>query len=402
MGNVVIFGVIILNKENNFLKTLFMIFSYLAVAAVAMSVAFVLAVKYFGGVSKLDQLEQVIAQQFVGEADKTAMEDAAAHAMVGALGDRWSYYIPASEYEAYRQQMNNSYVGIGVTISLREDKYIDILQVDPNGGAKEAGVVPGDVLVKAEGKDIAEIGLDGATEIIRGEENTTVSITVKREGEEKTFCVTRKTINVTVAKGQMLEDNIGLIKIANFDDRCAKETISEIQKLVNDGAKALIFDVRFNPGGYRHELVELLDYLLPEGDLFKSVSSGGKEEVDTSNKKCLEIPMAVLVNGESYSAAEFFAAALEEYDWAITVGEPTCGKGYFQTTIQLNDGSAVGLSVGKYFTPKGVSLAEVGGLKPKIAEKVDEKTAADIYAGILAPEKDPQIQAAVKALKKGK
>lgn len=178
MGNVVISGVIILNKENNVLKTLFIILSYLAVAAVTMSVAFVLAARYFGGVSKLDQLEQVIAAQFIGEADKTAMEDAAAHAMVESLGDRWSYYIPASEYEAYRQQMNNSYVGIGITISLREDQYIDILQVDPNGGAKEAGLLPGDVLVKVEGKDIAEIGLDGATEIIRGEENTVVSITV--------------------------------------------------------------------------------------------------------------------------------------------------------------------------------------------------------------------------------
>ena len=111
------------------------------------------------------------------------------------------------------------------------------------------------------------------------------------------------------------------------------------------------------------------------------------------------MPMAVIVNGQSYSAAEFFAAALEEYDWAVVVGEQTSGKGYFQNTFQLNDGSAVGLSVGKYYTPKGVSLAEVGGLKPEVGVSVDQQTAAMIYAGLLDPEKDPQIQAAVEALK---
>ena len=113
----------------------------------------------------------------------------------------------------------------------------------------------------------------------------------------------------------------------------------------------------------------------------------------------LYIPMVVLINSGSYSAAEFFAAALEEYDWAVVVGEQTCGKGYFQNTIRLNDGSAVGLSVGKYFTPKGVSLAEVGGLTPEVLVPVDEQTAALIYGDMLAPEEDPQIQAALEALK---
>lgn len=379
---------------------MFMVLSYVAVAAVAVCVAFILTIKNFAGISKLEQLESIIVNQFVGEADKTAMEDAAASAMVGALGDRWSYYIPASEYEIYQQQMNNSYVGIGITISVNEEKYIDIVQVEPNGGAKAVGIAPGDVLIKVEGQDVAEMGVDKASALIRGEEGTDVTLTVSRDGEEKTFTVTRQIISVTVAEGQMLEGNIGLVKIANFDARCAQETIAVIEKLISEGATALIFDVRFNPGGYRHELVDLLDYLLPEGKLFQSVSTDGTEETDTSDKKCLEMPMAVLMNGESYSAAEFFAAALEEYEWAVTVGEATCGKGYFQTTIELNDGSAVGLSVGKYFTPKGVSLAEVGGLKPNVEEKVDADTAADIYAGILSAEKDPQIQAAIKALQR--
>ena len=144
--------------------------------------------------------------------------------------------------------------------------------------------------------------------------------------------------------------------------------------------------------------VELLDYLLPEGDLFRSVSYDGKEEVDTSDADFLDMPMAVLVNGNTYSAAEFFAAALQEYEAAVVVGEPTVGKGYYQQTIPLGDGSAVALSTGKYFTPKGNSLAGKG-ITPTVRVDVDEETAAAIYYGTSKPAEDPQLQAAIKALK---
>ena len=196
----------------------------------------------------------------------------------------------------------------------------------------------------------------------------------------------------------MLEGGIGLVKIDNFDARCAEETITAIEKLRSEGARKLIFDVRNNPGGFAEELVKLLDYLLPEGDLFRSVSFDGKEKVDTSDASFLDMPMAVLVNGNSYSAAEFFAAALQEYEAAVVVGEPTVGKGYYQQTIQLGDGSAVALSTGKYYTPKGNSLAEKG-ITPTVRVDVDEETASAIYYGTLQPADDPQIQAAVKALK---
>ena len=199
----------------------------------------------------------------------------------------------------------------------------------------------------------------------------------------------------------MLEDKIGLVTIANFDERCAEETIAAIEELCNQGATALVFDVRNNPGGYKREMVEVLDYLLPEGALFRTVDYRGREDVDTSDASCLDIPMAVVVNLHSYSAAEFFAAALDEYDAAVIVGEKTFGKGYFQNTYRLSDGSAVTLSVGKYFTPKGNSLAGVG-LTPDVEHIVDEETAALIAAGLVTPEEDPQIIAAVNALKSGK
>lgn len=350
--------------------------------------------------SKLDQLEMLILNYYIADADQTVMEDAAADAMVNALGDRWSYYIPASQYAAHQEQMNNAYVGIGVTISVREDKAgFDVEQVEAEGSAKEAGILPGDIITHVEGQSAAELGTTGAKNLIRGEEGTPVSITVLRDGETLNFAVLRKTIRVTVAEGKLLDGNIGLVSIRNFDERCAEETIAAVESLIQQGAQSLIFDVRNNPGGYKVQMVEVLDRLLPEGVLFRSLDYAGREQVETSDENCLEMPMAVLVNGDSYSAAEFFAAALAEYDWAVVVGEPTTGKGYFQNTFLLSDGSAVGLSIGKYFTPKGVSLAEEGGLQPEILSEVDEKQAALIYAGLLPPEEDPQIQAAVSALR---
>ncbi len=349
--------------------------------------------------TKLQQLEDLILECFIGESDRQVMEDAAADAMVSALGDRWSYYIPASEYQAHMEQMQNAYVGVGISIKEAEDgKGYEITEVEPDGGAKAAGILPGDILTTVDGQSVYSMDMNAVADIVGGKEGTKVTLTVNRDGQAMRFEVTRKTIEVTVATGKMLDNNIGLVTISNFDERCAKETIAAVNSLVKKGAKALIFDVRFNPGGYKTELVEVLDHLLPEGPLFRSVNYTGTESLDESDEKCVELPMAVLVNGYSYSAAEFFAAALVEYDWAVMVGEPTVGKGYFQQTIQLNDGSAVGLSVGKYFTPKGVSLAEEGGLEPEILVEIDQETRAKIYSGLLAPEEDPQIQAAVKAL----
>ena len=350
--------------------------------------------------SKLDQLEAVIEEYFIGESDPTAMEDAAAAAMVASLGDRWSGYIPASEYQDYVDRTRNTYVGVGISIRTLEDGTgFEILRVEPNGPADEAGVKAGDIVVAVFGQRVEGHTASDLSARVKGEAGTTVDLTFLREGEEFTLTIERREIQTIVAEGKMLEDGVGLVSIYNFDFRCAKETIAAIENLLEQGAQKLIFDVRNNPGGYASELVKVLDYLLPEGPLFRSEYYTGEVTVDESDADCLEIPMAVLMNGDSYSAAEFFAAALEEYEAAITVGQPTTGKGYFQTVTKLKDGSAVRLSVGKYTTPNGVSLAEVGGLVPNIAVEVDEETYMSIAAGILEPEKDPQIQAALEALK---
>lgn len=382
-------------------KTIYSILSYVLVAAV--SAVTVLALCMFNQrQDKLDAMQAVIDHYFIGDVDKNKINDAAASAMIEALDDEWSYYMNAEQYKAYQEAMSNTYVGVGITIQLRENQQgYDITEVVPGGPADEAGIKAGDILIGAGGESL--VGNDGSepADLIRGEEGTKVELTVLRDDKELSFNVTRHQLETPVATYQMLPDNIGLVTIENFDQRCAEETIAAIEALREQGATALIFDVRNNPGGYKNEMLKVLDYLLPEGDLFRSVDYRSKEEVIRSKADHLDMPLAVLMNLRSYSAAEFFAAVLSEYDAAVTVGEKTYGKGYFQTAIELSDGSAVNLSIGKYYTPKGESL--VGkGLTPDVEVVVDEETAAKIYAGILEPAEDPQIIAAINALKNGK
>lgn len=396
MGQILFLGGFVLNR---FMKALSYILAF-SLGAFIMTgyIYYRLGGKASTGVSKLDQLETIIDERFIEDVDMTALEDAAADAMVTATGDRWSYYIPASQYASYVEQMQNAYVGIGVTIQPSEEPAgLEVVQVTAGGPAEAAGIQVFDVIVEAEGQNCSEIGMEETRNIIRGEAGTQVQLTINRQGETLEFTVTREKIDVPVATYEVLDSGYGLITISNFDSKCAHETIAAIEELMEQNVKGIVFDVRFNPGGYKHELVEVLDYILPEGPLFRSETYDGKTETDTSDAGHIEIPMAVLVNGDSYSAAEFFAAALQEYDYAIVVGEKTCGKGYFQNTITLSDGSAVALSVGKYFTPNGVSLAGVG-ITPDVTVEVDEDTYAAIYGRALEPSEDPQLQAAISAL----
>ena len=387
-----------MEKKNSLKQDIFRALSYVLVAVLSSMLTLFLAPS--GENQKLAQIRWLIDTYYIGEYAEEDLYDGAAHGMVAGTGDQWSYYIPASEYASYVEQMQNAYVGIGVTITQPEDAEGFLIQkVEPNGGAYEAGILAGDIIIRVEDQDAKQLGTDGAAILIKGAEGSQVSVTVLRGEEELTFSVTRKLVQVEVARGELLPGGIGLVTIANFDDRCSQETLAAIESLRQQDAKALLFDVRFNPGGYRHELEAVLDYLLPEGTIFHAVSYNGEEDKTMSNAECLEMPMAVLVNEDSYSAAEFFAAALQEYGWAKVVGTPTTGKGYFQSTFDLSDGSAVNLSIGKYFTPvKGISLAEVGGLQPDLIEKVDEELYYKLYAGTVTPEADPQIQAAVKLL----
>lgn len=377
-------------------KKVLTVLSYVAVAAAAVALTLCFTAKP-AHYTKLEELADLLEQRFIDGVDRTKMEDAAADAMVNALGDRWSYYIPADEYADYQAQKKNAYVGIGVTIAAKEQGYL-IEKVAEGGPAQEAGLLAGDIIVAVDGTSVVGMDVNEGKQLVQGKAGTKVQITVLRGEEPKEFTVKRATVKTPVATATLLPGNIGLVRIANFNTNCAKETIAAVESLVAQGATALIFDVRNNGGGYAAEMNKVLDYLLPEGDVFRTLDYTGKEEITRSDAKCLEMPMAVLVNGSSYSAAEFFAAALQGWQWGKVVGQKTSGKGYFQVVYELSDGSAVGVSIGKYFTPQGVSLEGVG-ITPDIPVEVTQEQAAAIYAGTLDPMEDPQILAAIAALK---
>ena len=338
--------------------------------------------------AKAAEVQEIIETYFIDDYDEDTLADGAASGMVDATGDEWSYYLSADEVAAYEESMANAYVGVGITIT--ED-------AEAGGMRVEAGIRVGDLLLAVEGEDVLTLGIDGTRNLVRGEEGTHVNMHFSRNGSEYDVSVERRSIETPVVTGELLDENIGYIKIDNFDERSAAETIAFVKDLIGQGAEALLFDVRFNPGGYADELVKVLDYLLPEGDLFRSVDYAGREEVDTSDASCVELPMAVLVNEDSYSAAEFFAAALQEYEWATIVGSQTYGKGNFQTAFYLSDGSMVNLSIGNYYTPGGKSLSETG-VTPDVVVDLDDEQYALLYYNALEQADDPQFQAAIDTL----
>lgn len=378
-------------------KKVLIVLSYVLVAALACG-ATLFFVSASTDYNKLEDLENLILTSFAGDADKTKIEDAAADAMVNAMGDRWSYYIPAAELPSFLENSENAYVGIGVTVQATEDNSgLMVIAVQPGGPAEEAGVQVGDVIIQVDGESAQDRTVTEISAMIKGEEGTVVSITVLRSGEGITMTVARKRMETTVASSKLLNEHVGLVTIQNFDERCADETIAAIKALLNQGADMLLFDVRNNPGGYVDELTKVLDYLLPEGNLIRTVGTDGSDETVTSDADCVKVPMAVLVNENTYSAAELFAVDLSEYGVARIFGQKTSGKGFFQQVFQFSDGSAAGISVGRYYTSQGNNLEGIG-LTPDEEIKLDDESEALLYNGMLEPENDAQLQAALSYL----
>ena len=378
-------------------KKVLIVLSYVLVAALACG-ATLFFVSASTDYNKLEDLENLILTSFAGDADKTKIEDAAADAMVNAMGDRWSYYIPAAELPSFLDNSENAYVGIGVTVQATDDNSgLMVIAVQPGGPAEEAGVQVGDVIIQVDGESAQDRTVTEISAMIKGEEGTVVSITVLRSGEGITMSMTRKRMETTVASSKLLNEHVGLVTIQNFDERCADETIAAIKALLNQGADMLLFDVRNNPGGYVDELTKVLDYLLPEGNLIRTVGTDGSDETVTSDADCVKVPMAVLVNENTYSAAELFAVDLSEYGVARIFGQKTSGKGFFQQVFQFSDGSAAGISVGRYYTSQGNNLEGIG-LTPDEEIKLDDEFEALLYNGMLEPENDAQLQAAMSYL----
>ena len=337
------------------------------------------AMKYLEIKNKLDEY-------YVGTVDEEAVSSAAFAAMVSALGDEWSYYMSPSEYSAYKLYSANQYVGLGITF----DKDVDtgglkIIAVSDGTPADNAGLAAGDIITSIAGQDITDMTVGDARSFLNANLGESVALHVLKGGKDAADVnVNCEVIYNNPVTYKMLGGNVGYVQILNFQSGAAEQAIKAIETLLGQGALGFVFDVRMNPGGLLSELNTLLDYLLPSGTVYITVDESGNQTPVESDSMCLNMPMAVLVNADTFSAAELFAASLQEYNWAEIVGDRTTGKSRSQQTIELSDGSAVHLSTARYLTPLGVDLAEQGGLQPDQAVALTDKGDAQLDAALSA------------------
>lgn len=329
------------------------------------------------------------------DADLGKAADSALSGLVEGLGDRWSYYITPENYQSLKDRRANRYVGIGVTVDYTDERGLRIREVKAGSPAEQAGVLVGEIITAVDGQSVAGEARYNGTSLIGGEEGKEQTLTLlDADGRTRDAVLTLRYIPMPVVTGQLLDNGMGLVTIRNFNTNADKEFRETVNDLTAQGATALLFDLRNDGGGYINELTKMLDFLLPEGDVFRSDPRWGVSSASHSDEGCISLPFGTLVNRDTYSAAELFAAQLRESLGAPIVGEATSGKGYSQNTFPLPNGGALGLSTARYRTGGGVSLIGVG-ITPDISLSLSEEQEAKLSAGTLDPAEDPQLQALI-------
>ena len=343
--------------------------------------------------AKLEEIQKYVDQHFVGEYDEAAVMEAAAEGYVDGLGDQWSYYMSADRYQQYKNDNSDRYVGIGITVNYDDDaNAILVLDVIDNSPADQAEILPMDYIVAVNGEAVADLGYEGAVNALVRDEGVKVNVTMSRNGETTEKTLTCQKVVKQYIFSELLEGNVGYIRITEFSSGAQDGFLAAVENLLSSGADGFVFDVRNNPGGDLNVLISILDRILDKKDLFIEEYQNGQRYTFTSDETGLSYPMAVLCNQHSYSAAEYFAAVLQEYDVATVVGEATTGKGYGQSTIELSDGSAMVLSVIRYYTPEGRSLKESGVTPDQEVTLAEDQMA---LVGRMDPTEDAQLAAAV-------
>ena len=348
--------------------------------------------------AKLEEIQALMETYYLEDIDTEQVEDYLYKGAVAGLGDIYAAYYTEEEYQSLIDSTSGSYYGIGVEISQNMSTgIITISRIFEGSPAEEAGLLPGDVIYKIAGQEVTGEDLNKVVSLIKGEEYTTVSVEVARDGQSGylEFEVERRTIEVPTVESEMLEDNIGYIAITSFDDVTTEQFMTALDTLESQGMEALIVDLRNNGGGLVSSVCAILDRLLPEGLIvYTEDKYGNREEEFSDAENYFDKPMAVLVNGNSASASEIFAGAIKDYGIGTLVGTTTYGKGIVQKIYPLSDGTAVKLTVSKYYTPNGNNIHGTG-IEPDVTVELDEDL---MYEVEVPKEEDNQLQAAIEAL----
>lgn len=347
---------------------------------------------------KVDFITSILEEYYYEDPDVDDLREGIYAGLVSGLNDPYSAYYSPEEYEKLQISTTGNYAGIGA--GLQKDKetgIISISKIYPDSPAEKAGLQVGDLLISADGQRSSDMEADAFAAAVRGEKGTDVELVYERDGQQYTISVTRDEINVPSVSSRMLDGNIGYIQIGEFVTGTPGEFETAIENLKNEGAKAFIFDVRDNPGGMVDSVTEMLDYILPEGTtLYMEEKDGSKTYYDSDGKRYLDAPMAVLTNGNSASASEIFAGAVHDFKAGTLVGTTTYGKGVVQVTLPLNDGSAVKVTIARYFTPSGVCI-HGEGIKPDV--ELEYEYSGDKEAEEYDYLSDNQVNKAIEILK---
>ena len=345
---------------------------------------------------KTSVLQNIIDRYFLFDEDMTKVEDGIYAGMMNGLGDPYTVYYTKEEYKALNEDTEGKYSGIGAVVSQNPNtKIITIVKIFDNSPANDAGLQVGDIIYKIDGEEVAGTDMDILVKTkIRGEEGTSFKMTVLRGDDRKEveLDLTRRSIEVETVAGKMLDNNIGYIAVSQFDAVTSEQFKSNIESLQSQGMTKLIVDLRGNPGGLLDQVVDMLDYILPEGlVLYTEDKYGEREEYYSDGSHELKIPMVVLVNENSASASEVFTATFRDFEWGKVVGKTTFGKGIVQNVLPLGDGTAVKITTQHYYPPSGYDLHKVG-IKPDV--EVDLNEGAKI-----GTDSDNQLSTAIDILK---
>ncbi len=352
----------------------------------------------------LEEVRQAIERDYIEEPDQDKLFVGAIKGMAAALGDPYTTYFTAEEYKEFIVQTQGSYAGVGLMVTVDEkDNLITVVRAFKDSPAAKAGIQQGDKIIKVEDVEVDGSQLEKAVSMMKGEPGTKVNITILRDGQTLNFTLERAVIEIPDMEYRMLDGQIGYIWLYQFDENSPKNFKNAIEELKGQGRKGLILDLRGNPGGLLEACTEIADILLPEGLIVYSENRQGRGEKYYSDKEYLGIPLVVLVNEYSASASEVLSGAIQDYGVGTIIGKTTFGKGLVQGLRgPFRDGSALKITVAKYFTPKGRDIHQKG-VVPDIEVDMSEEAKKFLQENPskeLPMELDTQLQRGIEEIRK--
>lgn len=334
---------------------------------------------------KLNAIDSVLESFYFGDVDDETAKDNIYKAYLSSYGDKYTMYYTADEYKALKESTNGKFYGIGAVCQLSGEGGVLLVDVYDNGAGYQAGLRSGDRVVNVDGRDITGMELSSAVALIKGDKGTSVTLEVIRGTERLTFSAVRDAVEAKTVSYTLLDNNIGYLSISQFEEVTTKQFKAAVEDLQSQGMKGLVIDIRNNPGGLLDTVVGMLKYMLPDGLIvYTEDKQGNRKEYKGQDNDEFNLPLAVIVNGNSASASEIFVGAIQDYGKGTIIGTQTYGKGIVQTVKPLTDGSAIKFTIAKYFTPKGQDI-HGKGVTPDMVVEYD--TDADV---------DTQLDAAIK------